>query len=330
MKIFYKKIFLFLLCFVFQGSALRAGGTTSGLILLKNPSSHASSMAESFSSIGADVGGISALHYNPAAPSYLNEAQLSFTGQRGWIDDYFTAVYFGVPTNWGTYTANILYSNLGDIELINTAGQSSFVKAQRDWVLQLNYAEKLSDFYGTGVSLKLIQSNLVGSITANAIAIDFGNQIRFLQDQLALGFSVHNIGSRLNYASTSEPLPFVVRGGVSYRYPIEIIRSLRFYTTEELLVALDFVKENDTELKKAIGLQYIWQNSVALRTGYKFGQDLGKLNLGLGILTKSCNIDYSISDGSGLGVTHLVTLTYEFPKEMFVKKTRKSEKKKIF
>ena len=319
-----KKFWVYVLLLLNINSILSAGGvgTSSGLLLLKSPSAHAQALAESFSSIGADVGGISALHYNPAAPSYLPQPQISFATEKGLLDDYFTAIHFGIPTNWGTYSASILYSDLGDIELIDSAGQSLVTRAERDFVFLVNYAEKLSDLYGTGVSLKLVHSNLVGSVSANAIAVDFGNQVRFLDNNLSLGFAVHNIGSKLTYASTSEPLPLVIRGGASFRYPVEIIQNLRFYTKEELLLALDFIKENNSDLKKAIGLQYIWNRSVALRAGYKLGQELGKLNLGLGILTQNCDIDYSISGGEAIGITHLVSLTYQFPKEMFMQKRK--------
>jgi hypothetical protein len=43
-------------------------------------------MAEAYTSMGAEQGGITAIHYNPAASAYLRYPEFSVMGQRGFAE----------------------------------------------------------------------------------------------------------------------------------------------------------------------------------------------------------------------------------------------------
>ncbi|MBI2916296.1 MAG: PorV/PorQ family protein [Elusimicrobia bacterium] len=285
---------------------LLAAGTSSAGVLLKAPSASAAGMAESVSSLSADIGGIAALHYNPAAPAFLRHTELSLMGQRGLIEDTFTSAFLGVRTNWGTYSGNFSYYSLGNIELIDSLGQSRTVKAEEDLVFNLNYSEHLYDKYATGISLKILQHKLVENLSSNAIAMDLGAQAKILNKMILLGVSAQNIGSKLTFVDISEALPIVVRGGIAY-HKTEHVKG---WTS--ILIGIDFVQEINQSLKEFLGLEVFWSDLIAFRLGYKFGQEAGKLSTGLGFVMNNFQLDYAFTDGSGLGSLHSASFSYKF------------------
>ncbi|OGR79327.1 MAG: hypothetical protein A3I11_08605 [Elusimicrobia bacterium RIFCSPLOWO2_02_FULL_39_32] len=320
-----KKLLFFIILLVLNSSQIaQAAGTTAAGVLLKSPHAKPLSMAESFSSISSDLGGISALHYNPSAPAFLNRCEASFMGQKGLVEDNFGTFFLGIPTNWGTYSTSILYYNLGDVELIDTLGQSKTVTAQEDLVASFNYSETILEKYGTGISLKIIHAKLVETFSSNAIAIDFGGLVKFFNKQCALGFSAQNIGSKLTYINTSESLPLTVRGGLSYHVSF---KNLGFKNWGSSLLSFDVVKETEQNLKSLIGFEYLWNETLALRAGTKIGQDRGKYNFGIGFLIGNFGLDYALTDSESLGKSHSASLTYLFEIKSLTPQSRKPSEK---
>jgi hypothetical protein len=256
-----------------------AGGTYAGSVLLRSPSAKSIAMAEALSSVGADFEGVSAFHYNPAANAALKNAEISFMGQRGIAEDNFGSFFAGVPTERGTFAGSIFYQTVGDIDLINGLGEKRTVQAQRDVGLSINYAEEIFELLATGVSIKFLNSRLVESFSANAVALDIGIQKRLMENKASVGLAVLNGGSSLQYLETDEPLPLTIRAGASYK--------IVFENSGRLLAALDLVREKEEKVKEFIGIDYAW-NVVAFRAGYKIGQDLGKYSGGIGFALGRC------------------------------------------
>lgn len=321
-----KKLFFFIILFFVNSSQFlrAAAGATSSSILLKSPNARPQGMAEAFSSISSDLGGISALHYNPSAPAFLNHCETSFMGQKGLVEDNFGAFFLGLPTNWGTYSASVLYYNLGDIELIDTLGQSKTVTAQEDLVASFNFSETILEKYGTGISLKIIHAKLVDTFSSNAVAIDFGGLVKFFNKQCALGFAAQNIGSKLTYINTSESLPLTIRAGISYHVSF---KNFGFKNWGNALFSFDVVKETEQNLKNLIGVEYLWNDTLSLRSGYKIGQDRGKYNFGIGFIIGNFEIDYALSDSESLGKTHMASLTYKFKIRSLTPESKKLDEK---
>lgn len=286
--------------------ASAAGGTYAGNVLLKAPSARAASMGEAYSSLGSDVGGIPSYQYNPAATAFLKGPEFSFTGQRGVADDNYGSLFLGTRSELGSFAGHLLYYSVGNIELIDTLGQSRTVNAEQDLGMDLNYSERLFKRFATGITVKFLSSRLVETLNANAAAIDLGGQGRFMDDQLTIGLSALNIGSGLSYLDSTESLPITVRGGASYLYP--------FTDQGRGLFSLDFRKVKDENLKEDLGFEYLWSQMLAFRAGYRAGQDQGKLSFGLGFLVRTYQIDYAYTFEGALGSQHTISLSAKFGK----------------
>ncbi|OGR88657.1 MAG: hypothetical protein A3A86_06365 [Elusimicrobia bacterium RIFCSPLOWO2_01_FULL_60_11] len=233
----------------------------------------------------------------------MSVTQVSMMGQKGFADDTYGSLFVGHPTLFGSFSLGAVYYTLGDITLVDSSNVSSTVSAEKDYSLAFNYSEEFFGLLGTGLSLKYLNSKLVDSVSASAFAFDAGIQSRIDEGKLALGFAVLNIGSDMKYLDASEPLPLTVRIGGSYR--------LTFGDAGKAVLALDLVKERESDFKKFIGADYVWHDLVAVRGGYKIGQDNGKISAGIGFTAESFGIDYALTSG-GLGQVHSASLTYRF------------------
>ncbi len=280
-----------------------AAGDFSANVLLKPPSAMPIGMAEAVSSLDAEEAGISSLHYNPASPARLKNPALSVMGQRGIAEDNYGALYYGRPTILGTFSAGLFYYSLGDVDLVNSVGNTTTVSAEKDMGLSVNYSEEFFGFLGTGISLKYLNSKLADSVSASAAAFDAGVQARIEDERISLGAAVTNVGNDLKYIDDSNPLPLTLRIGGSYRLPFE--------NYGKMLLALDFVKPRESDFKQFVGVNYVWHEVFSFRGGYKIGQDDGKIHAGFGYLFQGIQFDYGITNGS-LGQSHSLSFGYRF------------------
>ncbi len=281
------------------------GGNSSGGFLLKSPGAKSAGMAEAYSSFGSDAGGIETLPYNPASTAFLATRQASLMGLRGVADDTYGTFLFGSPTPLGSLATQLVYYSLGDIDLIDRAGVIRTVKAEQDWAMSVNYSDRLLlDNLASGLTIKYLRSTLVDTKASNAWAADIGLQARFVDDQVAVGFSFLNLGSQLNYIDAGESLPSTIRFGSSYSLPVEANGKLR--------VAFDVLQTRDENWKQYLGAEYTWSRIVAFRAGYKNGQDQGKLNFGMGFFWNRYELDYAFTDAGRLGSVHTVSVSARF------------------
>lgn len=262
-------------------------------------------MAEAYVSMGADQGGITAIHYNPGAAAFLKGLDLSLMGRTGLVGESFNSFFIGAPSDYGSFSGSVLYYSAGDLELINTLGESRTVKAQSDIAASFNYADLLGGIYGTGVTAKVLRSTLVEDYSATAVAVDLGSQARWMKDRLSAGIAVRNLGTKLNYINSEEPLPLTFQGGASYRFDLGKGTLLTW--------SVDLLKENQGNQKAFIGVECSSLfNILTLRGGYKTGQDLGKIAAGMGLGFGRFLLDFGVSDSGTAGRTYAVSMGYAF------------------
>ena len=297
-----------LLAVLFFGSRtllLAGSGESSAEILLHSPHPRPLSMAEAYSAIPANEGGIAAINYNPAATGFLNASEVTFTGERGFSDQNFGTLFYGYPTRWGVFAGDVLYSTLGNLELSDTSGKTYTVKAQEDYVIETNFGKRLVKNISAGINLKMIRTTLAETITASAFAADLG--VMIIHQKWRGGLSFTNVGSKLKYVDQEESLPQTYRLGISR---VDTVGSYG-----DLILSGDVIKENGKSYKEAVGFDFVWNKQVSFRGGYKFNQTTGQINFGMGIKIIKFMLDYGLSDYGDLGRSHSVALTYYFPSD---------------
>lgn len=308
--------YLFIICFsiylFLSPSILFAEGTNAGDILIQSLSAKAQGMGEAFASIPANEGQVTALQYNPASIGFLNQREISVTYKGGVFGDNTGIISFGSPldflagrSNLGNFAGTLLYESAGDVDYVDGAGTKKTVNAQKDIGFILSYSHPLLwENLTLGANGKILNSKLVENFSATAFALDLGTMLKM--GTFAFGGSLQNMGTALKYNRTNEYIPFTFRIGASNRMK---------WFKQPTLVSMDMIKQRDSNVKFNFGLEYIYADSkfpIAFRTGYKLGEDTGKINFGLGFSLANVKLDYSMQVVAGTENSHFVTLGFLF------------------
>jgi hypothetical protein len=241
---------------------------------------------------------------------------------------------FSENAAWG---AEFRYFSLGQIDLTDNQGQSNGSINPNELTATGSYSLRLSETFAMGVSLKYIRSNLAFNGTAgnvlqpiNSFAVDVSGYYQSQEENYGsfngryrLGFNIANIGPKVSYTPGEEDfIPTNLKVGGGFDFILDDYNTIS--TTLEFTKLLVPTPQPDgsdqdkgfvdgifssfgdapggfsEELKEftyALGVEYLYNNAFALRTGY-FHENEDKGNrqyytLGGGFKTNALNIDLS-------------------------------------
>lgn len=277
---------------------LAAGnGLSVGQTLNQAPTGRAAALAEAYSAMTNDV---AAMNYNPASLGTLQESQASFLYQKGLADDSYGNFIVGLPLAKGTLGFNLGYYDAGSFNYFDGTKQN-VITAKRDITSSLGYAVG-GNRWSFGFSGKYIQSQLLETSKASALAADFGTQWGFSRS-LTFGAALQNIGTSMTYMNDAQSLPRVARAGLQYNVPVAgshvtFLADAPYYM-------------NEKNLRPAFGLETL-VGPMALRAGYSTKGDLAGLSFGAGFNFGKMSLDYSYGLVKDLNATQRVSVAMKF------------------
>lgn len=308
-----------------------SAGSSGGDFLLRSPHALQAGLSEAVSSLSAEESGVSQVYYNPASTAFLDSFEVSGTGQRGFAQDNFGAFALGTPLSFGKVTGILSYYTSGNVDLIDSSGNTSSVTGQQDLMIGSSYSDFFYERVGMGVTLKYIHSQLLQTSKASAVALDGGFLMPFFDRKLLVGGSLLNVGSSLQFQDVSDSLPLTYRVGTSYRFP--------FLDRGNVLVSLDLTQTLKDKVYVPLGVELNWKHLFYVRGGYKLRRDVGRWSFGFGILAiggnsenseRKVSMDYALVEGSDLGATHTFSVAYKFKTNLGrVVKVRQKPKKQL-
>ncbi|MFH1353047.1 MAG: tetratricopeptide repeat protein [bacterium] len=285
---------IFFICFfIIMHSAVYAGEGTGAAIFAQPIGVRASGMGEAYTSVGDDV---SSLYYNPACLARLSRKEASFLYQSGVIGDTFGSFNLGLPFEQGVAAVSYFNYTTGNLDLIDSGGVHRSIKAEEDYGITLSAGCSPWDGADIGLNLKMLNSTLAGEFTASARAFDIGGVYHVIEDSLFFGLSAQNIGGKLTYDAETEPLPTIIRSGISHN-------------SEYSLISFDIVKPGDGGMEKCLGVEYSLMENLALRCGYRDMGDTNEISAGFGVTLSDMKIDYAWSPDADLGDCHRFSLS---------------------
>lgn len=298
-RIFKLSVLLFTTIALLSGAGLtEASSTSGGLILKQAVGARAQGMGEAFTAVADDATG---LYWNVGCLSRNVGTQLSASFQQGLANStygQFMATH-QLGSTGGIGLGLVLFQG-GNMILDEPDGSEQSVQSQIDLVAQVGYGINLMDNLGVGISIKLLDSTLIGEVSATALAGDVGVLLA-VDKHLSLGISVQNIGADITYEETGDPMPLTARLGGSYKLAVG--------QAHAGTLAVDLVKENDQNFAAHAGLEYWYAQTLALRLGYKGGYELENLTVGMGARWQMVQVDYAFSLIKELDHTHKVSLS---------------------
>jgi hypothetical protein len=263
-----------------KGDAGNRSGTTSATFL-KIPTS-----ARAVGIGGAQVAvaeGVASIPFNPAGMMSINNYGVGFT-YTAWFADIQHS-FIGVAKNLpgiGAIGVSVTMLSTGDI--IETTplapeGTGRNFRAS-DYAFSVAYARQVTDQFRVGVNAKYIKSYLFNSqIGGSSIAFDIGTLYDIAILRSHIGVSLNNIGKDIKYLQEQYSIPTALRFGVL----VDIMKE----ANNQLITTLQVSRLNDAEEQYNLGAEYLFNNMIALRGGYKFAYDQEDYTGGLGFKLNS-------------------------------------------
>ena len=254
----------------------------------------------------ADSRGMTGIQKNPASILGQTKPSFSFTHFATFGDTAYEQIGGLLPNCMGgNLAARIFYASTYDFPDINEFGQEVGTVANHDMLMHIVYARRLIPTLEIGTAVKYFESALAEFQRAG-IAMDFGVRWQTPLPPLAVGISLQNIGTMSKFAETSEQLPTVFNSGIAINLYYAKLHQVK------ILADISAQVTGDSDSSVLAGVEYIWNQIVFLRGGYRFEDELGALSMGGGIQYAGFGLDYAYQPLQDLGVNHRFTLYYVF------------------
>jgi hypothetical protein len=295
-------LLLVVLTMVAAGTAHAEDGT-AGLAFLKlGVGGRAIGLGDAYTAVGGDA---SSIYWNPAGSVAVENIDALLMHSE-WFEgiryEYLGAVKSDGRQAFGVGVIGLYVNDLERRDGPTSEPDGDF--GVFDLALTGTYARRLTDDLDVGASAKYLRSE-IDDESASGIAFDAGAQYRVPAVRgLSLGVSIHNLGAQMKYVEDSFDLPVLGRVGAAYLAPFEALDGT-------VLVVADAVVPADGDTKFHAGLEYEYNELIALRFGYRSGWDNQNVSAGFGAKVRNFRIDYAyVPFYSDLGDTHRISLGF--------------------
>lgn len=302
---------LIIICFLSTGFAKNEKRAQTGLKFLQiSLDARASSMGGALTALEASS---TSLFYNPAGMARMNNFLNISLGQLNFIAD-FKYLYGAAAINiengrYGVFGINFVSVDYGDfVGTIRANNDQGFLETgiyrPEAYAIGLGYARALSERFSVGGNIKYVNQNLTGGLVdfaadqssvsrgfeTDVIAYDFGILYKTGFKSLNFGMNLRNFSKELKYIKESFQLPLTFEIGLS----INAIDLIDIDPAQHsLLVSIDAVHPRDFDEQIDFGIEYVFMNMFALRTGLSSPSDEEGMNYGAGVQQVISDINFS-------------------------------------
>ncbi len=302
-----------------QAQQNQATITTAVPILTLSPDSRASALGEAGVATSPDA---NAAFFNAGKLGfvpYKYAASLSYSPWLRNVTDDMSLSYLSGYGKVGARSAisgSLMYFDLGQIDYRTGGNLPNGTFNPKEYALTVSYGQKLSDYFGVGVSARYIRSNLIGSYAnsdaqpGNAAAVDLGAY--YSKDatigtgvyNLAFGASIANIGNKITYTSVDNPsfLPTTLKLGTALTREIDEFNKITLvFDATKLLVPSPYYEEGVLATDLRIVAKNKERNAQGIVSGIfssfgdapgGFKEELREINLSTGLEYNYNNLLY--------------------------------------
>ncbi|HPG31357.1 MAG TPA: PorV/PorQ family protein [bacterium] len=287
-----------------QSNAGNSNSGSYGAAFLKIPvGARATALGGAYTALADDI---YAAYYNPAGIDGINKCMIAFQHNDWLLDIKHEYIGVGFKLNKKSSLAlSAIIMDLGNEVQTKETALGAYDGTDGTWSasdmsIGLSYSHKLNNALSFGATGKYIKQEIAG-YSADAYALDLGLQTTFIEQDIKLGLSVQNIGTKLKFISEEDKLPILIRAGISYGL-------------SDLILSGDLVKAQDNDLILLAGCEYSFAKIFSLRAGWKSNDDLSSsgISAGLGLKYNNFSIDYSFEPKDNFGDVHRFSLDYKF------------------
>lgn len=261
-------------------------GITAATFLSIEVGARAKSMGGAFVAQANDA---STFYWNPSGIAGLKGNAVYFSHNEWLADVSFDFAAISIPMgNLGTVGAFVTALSVPDMEVTTVfepEGTGELFSAS-DFALGISYARYMTERFAIGFNVKYVQEKIF-NMTANTFAFDFGTVFRTSFNNMILGFSISNFGGNLQLSGIDtqvehdiDPNEFGNNGRIfanleteSFQLPLNfrVGVAMDVFKTERnrFTAAIDAVGPSDNDQYVNVGGEYVFNDFLALRGGYK-------------------------------------------------------------
>lgn len=216
------------------------------------------------------------------------------------MDTFFQDLSAVMPLEWGALGARFSYINFGSFDTRNESGILQGSTSPMAWGADIGIAKRFENV-SFGISGKYYQESY-SNYSLNGFGFDAGGLARFDHFSFALG--ARDLGTASGYAV---PTNYYVGAALSEGTASSIFN----ISTDATMTAQQTVALHH-------GLEYGFHEFLYLRAGYQWEpqqastQDQVGFGGGFGVVFENFKLDYSLVPYGELGLTHKISLGYEF------------------
>jgi hypothetical protein len=256
--------------------------------------------------------GVSSIAFNPAGMLSISDwgAGSSYTSWFAGIQHS----YFGIVKNIsgiGAVGLSLTMLTTGDI--IETTPSkpegTGLIFRASDYALSFAYARQVTEQFRVGINAKYIKSYLYNTeIGGSSIAFDIGTLYDIPILRSHLGVALTNIGKDVKFLDEQYSIPTALRFGVM----VDLYKE----SAHSVVSIIQISRVNDAEEQYNLGAEYVFNNMISLRGGYKFAYDQEDFAGGFGVKMNSFGIngtlDYAYNNFKYLPGTHAFSVEFDF------------------
>lgn len=255
----------------------------------------------------AAPGDLWSLTYNPAGLNNMDRLEVGVSVIEWFEDTSYNYLGVGMPRGDGGLAIGLAYFDLGGVNVYDSNGTDLNEMAEAyNFGFVGGYGFQMPNVcdMSVGVSGHLIQGSFDDE-TGTAIGLNFGVLYALMENQVQLGASVRNLGTKFQFAGDEDEQTMTYAGGISYSPVLTDV-------PVDLMVGVDALMPKNRDMAMAFGGEVWVYDMLALRAGYKTGVEMGNLSYGAGFKYSDFQLDYTYTDHEDFEATHRLSLTVAF------------------
>lgn len=305
-----KKIISIILIFVVS-VAFAGIGTQSGTALNLSVNARSGALGQSYSAVGEDA---SAINYNPAALSQVQSYDLLLMHRI--IGDGLNYEYsaLSLPLPFGVLGFNFGYIGLPSFEEFSSGSPTGASLSYNDLYFSAGFAREFFNLISLGAGVKYYKNafgikNTEDYFSGSTVAFDAGALVAMsllsqdFSKNLRIGFSIANLGGKINYIGTPHALASEMKIGFFYK-PIKYLD-----------VVSDLSLPDDAPFYFGAGLEILPEWYVPIRVGLKKQGSSLIYTAGAGVQyqigSSKFGVDYAINMEPERGLTHFISVNIQ-------------------